>query len=29
MEKQLNIKNLVWAKLGGYPWWPGYIKEVH
>lgn len=27
MQKNYNLEEIVWAKIGGYPWWPGYIKS--
>ena len=27
MEGKFPINSLVWAKLSGYPWWPGYVKN--
>ena len=28
MKKKFLLKEIVWAKLSGYPWWPGYIKSI-
>ena len=28
MEKNFSLEEIVWAKIGGYPWWPGYIKSI-
>ena len=27
MEQNQLVNEIIWAKLGGYPWWPGYIKS--
>lgn len=29
MEVTLAANSLVWAKLSGHPWWPGFIKSVN
>jgi hypothetical protein len=26
MEKKLKIGQVVWAKIKGYPWWPGMVS---
>lgn len=28
MDSSYQSKELVWAKLKGYPWWPGVIKKM-
>lgn len=25
---RFEIDQLVWAKVDGYPWWPGFIKSM-
>ena len=27
-EVQFEIKELVWAKITGYPWWPAKITQM-
>ena len=29
MENSYPLNSLVWAKLSGHPWWPGYIKSKY
>jgi hypothetical protein len=26
MEKRLKIGEVVWAKIRGFPWWPGVVR---
>lgn len=28
MTKKYSLGTLVWAKVDGYPWWPGIIKSI-
>ncbi len=28
VESQFEVNQLVWAKVDGYPWWPGFIKSI-
>lgn len=28
MTKKYSMGSLVWAKVEGYPWWPGTIKSM-
>ena len=28
MEEDFKLEEIVWAKLRGYPWWPGYIQSL-
>lgn len=27
MEYELKMNELVWAKIKGYPWWPGVVRN--
>lgn len=27
MEKMLEVGQIVWAKVRGYPWWPGIVRR--
>ena len=27
MESKYHIGDIVWAKIKGYPWWPGIVSE--
>ena len=29
METKYSQNEIVWAKLGGYPWWPSYVKDTN
>jgi hypothetical protein len=26
MEKKLKVGEIVWAKVKGFPWWPGIVR---
>ena len=26
--ENFNVGEVVWAKIRGYPWWPGYIRGI-
>lgn len=28
MHEPLKIDQIVWGKIGGYPWWPGFIRSM-
>lgn len=28
-EREFETEQIVWAKVDGYPWWPGFIKSFH
>lgn len=28
MEKEFKVGDVVWAKVQGYPWWPGMVSEL-
>lgn len=28
MEKKIKIGEIVWAKVRGFPWWPGKVKII-
>ena len=27
LESNFEVDQIVWAKVDGYPWWPGFIKS--
>jgi hypothetical protein len=27
MEKKMKVGEVVWAKIRGFPWWPGMVTE--
>lgn len=27
MSKEFELNDVVWAKVNGYPWWPGFITS--
>lgn len=27
MNKEFELDDIVWGKIGGYPWWPGYVNS--
>ncbi len=27
MEKKLKVGEVVWAKIRGFPWWPGMVRN--
>lgn len=27
-SEQFQIGDIVWAKVSGFPWWPGQIKKI-
>lgn len=27
MDNEYEIEEIVWGKVNGYPWWPGFVKE--
>lgn len=28
-EQQFKINDFVWAKVDGYPWWPGFVLSIN
>ena len=28
MDQNFHLEELVWAKVKGFPWWPGYISRL-
>jgi PWWP domain. len=28
IEENFELDQVVWAKLKGFPWWPGVIREI-
>jgi len=29
MEKKFKRGDIVWAKVRGFPWWPGIVKSIN
>jgi hypothetical protein len=29
MERRLKVGEIVWAKIRGFPWWPGMVRKVN
>jgi hypothetical protein len=27
MDKKLKVGEVVWAKIRGFPWWPGMVRK--
>ena len=27
MNNEFDVDEIVWAKVSGYPWWPGYVNS--